>query len=93
MHSLLNQTLVLIPAYNEAATIRDLVRRTLAMTPTVVVVDDGSTDATSEKLTGLPVAILRNEHNLTLTFYDPDFFRPPFNLRTLCEWWFRRAAR
>ena len=64
MHSLLNQALVLIPAYNEAATIRGLVGRTLDITPVVVVIDDGSTDATSEQLTGLPVTILRNKRNL-----------------------------
>ena len=64
MHTLLNGTLILIPAYNEAATIRDLVQRTLAIAPAVVVVDDGSTDATSEQLAGLPVTVLRNERNL-----------------------------
>ena len=64
MPSMFNHTLVLIPAYNEAATIRDLVRRTLAIAPVVVVVDDGSTDATSEQLAGLPVTVLRNERNL-----------------------------
>ena len=64
MHAMLNHTLVLIPAYNEAATIRNLVQRTLAIAPAVVVVDDGSSDATSAQLVGLPVTVLRNERNL-----------------------------
>lgn len=55
---------VLIPAYNEAATIRDLVQKVLAITLQVVVVDDGSTDATSAELAGLPVTLLRNPRNL-----------------------------
>lgn len=55
---------VLIPAYNEAATIRDLVARALRITSRVTVVDDGSTDGTGEQLTGLPVVLLRNEQNL-----------------------------
>jgi glycosyltransferase involved in cell wall biosynthesis len=55
---------VLIPAYNEAGTIRDLVERVLLQVPAVVVVDDGSTDDTSGQLQGLPVTVLRNERNL-----------------------------
>ena len=55
---------VLIPAYNEAATIRDLVERALKIVPHVVVVDDGSSDATASRLNGLPITLLRNERNL-----------------------------
>jgi hypothetical protein len=54
----------LIPAYNEATTIGDLVERALKIVPNVVVVDDGSTDATAARLQGLPVILLRNQHNL-----------------------------
>ena len=54
----------LIPAYNEAATIRDLVERVLKVVPDVVVIDDGSTDATAVRLKDLPVALLRNPRNL-----------------------------
>jgi glycosyltransferase involved in cell wall biosynthesis len=54
---------VLIPAFNEAATIRDLVVRALKITPQVLVVDDGSTDGTREQLNGLAVDVLRNETN------------------------------
>jgi glycosyltransferase involved in cell wall biosynthesis len=58
------QTAVLIPAFNEAATIRDLVLRTLAMVPDVIVVDDGSTDGTRGALARLPITLLTNERNL-----------------------------
>lgn len=54
---------VLIPAYNEAATIRDVAERALAGGFPVVVVDDGSTDATVDALAGLPVTLLRNGAN------------------------------
>ena len=55
---------VVIPAYNEAATIRDVVERTLAHAASVIVVDDGSTDGTLSQLAGLPVTLLVNEQNL-----------------------------
>lgn len=64
MSSLVDSVVILIPAYNEAATIRDLVQRALKIAPNVVVVDDGSTDATLAQLNGLPIEVLRNERNL-----------------------------
>ena len=64
MPNSMNGIVALIPAYNEAATIRDLVERVLKIVPEVVVVDDGSSDATAEELSGLPVTLLRNERNL-----------------------------
>jgi glycosyltransferase involved in cell wall biosynthesis len=54
---------VLIPAYNEAATIRNVVTRALAQCPWVIVVDDGSSDTTVAALAGLPVTLLRNAVN------------------------------
>lgn len=54
---------VVIPAYNEAGTIRDVVGRTLEQGLPVIVVDDGSVDDTSGQLAGLPVTLLRNEPN------------------------------
>ena len=57
-------TFVLIPAFNEAATIRELVRRALAAVPNVIVVDDGSTDGTGAELACMPVTLLANERNL-----------------------------
>jgi glycosyltransferase involved in cell wall biosynthesis len=52
-----------IPAFNERATIRTVVERTLCQLARVVVVDDGSNDGTSAELEGLPATILRNESN------------------------------
>jgi glycosyltransferase involved in cell wall biosynthesis len=54
---------VVIPAYNEAATIRDVASRAIRRIKNVIVVDDGSTDGTAEALVGLPVALLRNPTN------------------------------
>jgi glycosyltransferase involved in cell wall biosynthesis len=59
-----SKIVVVIPAYNEAATIRELAESALKIVPDVVVVDDGSTDATAGQLAGLPVLVLRNERNL-----------------------------
>lgn len=58
------ETFVLIPAFNEAGTIRDLATRCLRLVPRVVVVDDGSTDGTAAQLAGLPVTVLANATNL-----------------------------
>jgi glycosyltransferase involved in cell wall biosynthesis len=55
---------VVIPAYNEAATIRGVAVRALAQISRVVVVDDGSSDRTAAALDGLPVTLLRNPRNL-----------------------------
>jgi cellulose synthase/poly-beta-1,6-N-acetylglucosamine synthase-like glycosyltransferase len=54
---------VVIPAYNEAATIRDVALRAARQCKRVIVVDDGSTDGTAEALVGLPVTVLRNTVN------------------------------
>jgi glycosyltransferase involved in cell wall biosynthesis len=55
---------VLIPAYNEAATVAEIVERALRYTQTVLVVDDGSEDGTVAQLLGLPVTLIRNDSNL-----------------------------
>jgi len=57
------KTVLVIPAYNEAGTIRDLALRALKILPDVVIVDDGSTDATAAQVADLPVTVLRNERN------------------------------
>lgn len=61
--SLRSRVAVVIPAYNEAATIADVAGRALAQTPLVIVVDDGSTDGTAARLAGLPVLLLRHPEN------------------------------
>ena len=63
MHARYTKTVVVIPAYNEAATIRALAEAALKIVPDVVVVDDGSSDNTVDQLQGLPVTVLRNERN------------------------------
>jgi glycosyltransferase involved in cell wall biosynthesis len=52
-----------IPAFNEAATIRDLTQRTLLQLSKVVVVDDGSTDATAEQIADLPIQLICHREN------------------------------
>lgn len=55
---------VVIPAYNEQATIRDIATRALAIANIVIVVDDGSSDNTVAELDGLSVTLIQHPHNL-----------------------------
>ena len=59
-----NTLFVVIPAYNEAKTIEDIVRRTIAHCENIIVVDDGSSDGTGDLASDLPVRVVRNERNL-----------------------------
>ena len=54
---------VVIPAFNEVRSIRSVAERALGCAPLVIVVDDGSTDGTADALAGLPVVLVRHEHN------------------------------
>ena len=58
------KVLVVIPAYNEAATIRDVAQRALAQLEDVIVVDDGSTDGTVAAVADLPITLISNPQNL-----------------------------
>ena len=51
---------VVIPALNEERAIRGVVESVLAICPNVIVVDDGSTDATVERIAGLPLTLIRH---------------------------------
>ena len=55
--------IVVIPAFNEAATIRSVVKRVLQQVDQVIVVDDGSTDGTHTELSDLDVTLLRHIQN------------------------------
>lgn len=54
---------VVIPAYNERATIRQVAEGALRQAAQVIVVDDGSTDGTVARLAGLGLTVVRNERN------------------------------
>ncbi len=53
----------LVPAYNEEAVIAEVVSATLEQVPTVLVVDDGSTDATADLAAGAGAEVVRLEGN------------------------------
>lgn len=54
---------MVIPAYNEAATIADIVRRSRRQVDWIIVVDDGSDDTTASQLKDVPATVLRHERN------------------------------
>jgi glycosyltransferase involved in cell wall biosynthesis len=58
------ETFVVVPAYNEARVIGDVVRGLLTTFPNVVVVDDGSSDDTAAILKGLRVTVVTHYVNL-----------------------------
>ncbi|RMG56525.1 MAG: glycosyltransferase family 2 protein [Gammaproteobacteria bacterium] len=52
---------IVIPALNEAGTIRKLAEACLQQADTVIVVDDGSDDGTAGQLAGLPLELVHHE--------------------------------
>jgi glycosyltransferase involved in cell wall biosynthesis len=56
-------TLVVIPAYNEAATLAMVASGALAHADRVVVIDDGSTDGTADVVLKLPVLLIAHMRN------------------------------
>jgi glycosyltransferase involved in cell wall biosynthesis len=57
------QTTVVIPVFNESATIRDVAIAALQQTDHVIIVDDGSADDSQSQLKGLKVDLIRHEQN------------------------------
>ena len=55
---------VVIPAYNEVTTIRDIATRALNFAELVIIVNDGSSDGTGRALEHLPVTLLNNSTNI-----------------------------
>ena len=55
---------VLVPALNESLRIREVVQGALEQCPNVIVVDDGSTDGTHERIADLPVILLRHARRM-----------------------------
>ena len=51
---------IVIPALNEERAIRGIVEAVLAISPNVIVIDDGSTDATVERIADLPITLIRH---------------------------------
>jgi hypothetical protein len=54
---------LVIPAYNEAASIGDILTRCRALSCRVIVVDDGSTDETATVARGFPVTVVQHSVN------------------------------
>ena len=50
---------LVIPAYNEAPSIREVVQKALCYIPEVIVIEDGSTDETATALDSLPITVLK----------------------------------
>jgi glycosyltransferase involved in cell wall biosynthesis len=58
------QYAVVIPAYNEGTTIANIASRARQFIEHVIIINDGSTDNTSQALKGQPVTLLNNPANL-----------------------------
>lgn len=56
-------TAVLIAAHNEILTIREVVEATRAHVERVIVIDDGSTDGTADRIAELDIELIRHEQN------------------------------
>lgn len=54
---------ILIPAYNEAKTILNVITPLLNTTPHIIVVDDGSSDNTANILSNLKITLLKHASN------------------------------
>ncbi|MFA6958012.1 MAG: glycosyltransferase family 2 protein [Thermoanaerobaculia bacterium] len=59
-----DKVMVVIPALDAAASVGEVVRASLAQLPDVVVVNDGSTDATPDEAAAAGAVVLEHPHNL-----------------------------
>jgi cellulose synthase/poly-beta-1,6-N-acetylglucosamine synthase-like glycosyltransferase len=57
------RVLIAIPVYNEQRYVQQVLERVLAHAPDVLVIDDGSTDATPLLLSQFPVEVIRHARN------------------------------
>ncbi|MEP6906469.1 MAG: glycosyltransferase family 2 protein [Pseudoxanthomonas sp.] len=55
---------VVVPALNEVLRIREVVEGALAYCPNVIVIDDGSTDGTRERIADLPVIVVQHARRM-----------------------------
>ncbi len=70
----MNDTLILIPTYNNAGTLEDVVRRALAQGLPVLVVNDGSTDGTSVVLDDIMESLQLSSASLRDLPGSPEIF-------------------
>ena len=75
---------IVIPAYNEERTIRALAEAALSLCLRVLVIDDGSTDATAEQLQGLPLTLLQHASNQGKAASLRTAFRHALALGAIC---------
>lgn len=61
------KTSVVIPAYNEAASLRNVIVECKRFCDEIIVVDDGSTDDTAEAAESTGAVVVRHEKNLGVT--------------------------
>ncbi len=66
-HRIKSQIWIVVPAYNEQGTVRTVIKNILKIVPTILVVDDASTDKTSQYLEDLPITTIYNKINLGYT--------------------------
>jgi glycosyltransferase involved in cell wall biosynthesis len=59
-----SRVIVIIPAYNEAHSIEEVIRKTRELSTLVIVVDDGSNDGTSEVCRSMNVKVIRNSRRM-----------------------------
>jgi glycosyltransferase involved in cell wall biosynthesis len=59
-----SRIIVVIPAYNEAQSIENIISKTRELSTFIIVVDDGSSDGTSELCKSLNVGVIRNARRM-----------------------------